>query len=122
MEILYLKLRNGIDLVSNSQIEENVVKLQNPMTIRQFADSTGSVAVSFLEWIPMDFIEETIVEIKKEEVLLVANASSKLKTFYHECMVEAVNKRNDAETSDDSDGSAYSDVLRSISNNKKLYH
>ena len=47
MEILYIKLKNGMDIVSNTAIDGNDITLENPMAIKQYSDPTGRILLSF---------------------------------------------------------------------------
>ena len=86
MEILYIKLKNGTDIISNTSIEGNDVTLENPMAIRQYADPTGRILLSFQEWVPSDFVETSSFVISKEETIVISSTSLRTKEFYKECL------------------------------------
>jgi len=111
MEILYIKLKNGTDIISNTSIEGNDVTLENPMSIRQYSDSTGRILMSFQEWVPSDFVETNSFVISKEETILISNTSLRTKEFYKECL------QKDEEASD-----AYSSIINLLNNQKRILH
>ena len=86
MEILYIKLKNGMDIISNTSIKGNNVTLENPMAIRQYADPTGRISLSFQEWVPSDFVDTNCFVINKDETMLISNTSLRIKEFYKECL------------------------------------
>jgi hypothetical protein len=121
MEILYIKLKNGTDIISNTSIEGNDVTLENPMSIRQYSDSTGRILMSFQEWVPSDFVETNSFVISKEETILISNTSLRTKEFYKECLQK--NEDGYSNHSDDEEASdAYSSLINLLNNQKRILH
>ena len=125
MEILYIKLKNGTDIISNTSIEGNDVTLENPMAIRQYADPTGRILLSFQEWVPSDFVETSSFVISKEETIVISSTSLRTKEFYKECLQknEASDMDSDHDDEEDEEASdAYSSLINLLNNQKRLLH
>ena len=118
MEILYIKLKNGTDLISNTSIKGKNVTLENPMAVRQYADQTGLISLSFHEWVPSDFVDVSSFVIDKEETLIICSTSVRIKEFYKECIKPVDTIDEDGEEAPD----AYSSLMKLLSNNRKLLH
>ena len=120
MEILYIKLKNGTDIISNTSIKGNNVTLEHPMAIRQFADPrNGRVSLSFNEWVPSDFVDTSKFLITRDETLIICNTSSKIQKFYKECIKP--NEESD-EVSEEKVTDLHSNLIKLINNNRKLLH
>lgn len=119
MEILYIKLKNGTDIISNTSVKGNNVTLENPMAIRQFSDTTGRISLSFYDWVPSDFVETSKFVIAKDETLIICETTSKVKEFYKECLkpIHEAEEEMEEESTD-----AYSSLMKLLSNNRKLIH
>lgn len=119
MEILYIKLKNGTDLISNTSIKGKNVTLENPMAVRQYADQTGRISLSFHEWVPSDFVDVSSFVIDKEETLIICSTSFRIKEFYKECIKPADTTDEDGE---EASTDAYSSLMKLLSSNRKLLH
>jgi hypothetical protein len=119
MEILYIKLKNGTDIISNTSIKGKSVTLEKPMAVRQYSDQSGRISLSFHEWVPSDFVDVTSFVIDKEETLIICDTSVRIKEFYKECLkpVESTDDEDGEEASD-----AYSSLMKLLNNNRKLLH
>lgn len=119
MEILYIKLKNGTDIISNTSVKGNDITLEKPMAIRQYADTAGRVSLSFHEWVPSDFVDISNFVISKDETLIICQTSAKVKEFYKECLkpLDEMEEDSDEEPSD-----VYSSLMKLLSNNRKLIH
>jgi len=123
MEIVFIKLKNGTDIVSNTSIENNSLLLDNPMVVRQYSDQSGRITLSLNEWVPLDFVDTTQFSISKDETLLIVSTSLKIKEFYRECIRPAGPTLNEPEfDSEFSSDDAYTALAKLLSNNKKLMH
>ena len=116
MEILYIKLKNGTDLISNTSIKGKNVTLEHPMAVRQYADQTGRISLSFHEWVPSDFVDVSSFVIDKEETLIICSTSVRIKEFYKECIKPSDEDGEEASTD------AYSSLMKLLNNNRKLLH
>ena len=122
MEILYIKLKNGTDIVSNTAIDGNDITLENPMAIKQYADPTGRILLSFQEWVPSDFVDENCFTIDKNETLLISNTSLRTKEFYQECLQKTEETQEQYDEGDEESSDAYSSLLKLLNNQKRLLH
>ena len=125
MEILYIKLKNGMDIVSNTAIDGNDITLENPMAIKQYADPTGRILLSFQEWVPSDFVDTNSFVISKDETILISNTSLRTKEFYKECLQkteESQDQYDEEEQEDEESSDAYSSLLKLLNNQKRLLH
>lgn len=86
METLYIKLKNGTDIVSNTTVETDTLLLNKPMAVKSYADSTGRISLAFQEWIPMDFVDREQFSLNKNEVLIMSSTSVKIREFYFDCL------------------------------------
>ena len=121
MEILYIKLKNGMDIISNTSIKGNDVTLENPMAIKQYADPTGRILLSFQEWVPSDFVDTNCFIISKDETILISNTSLRTKEFYKECLQKSGSTEEQEEESEET-SDAYSSLLKLLNNQKRLLH
>ena len=119
MEILYIKLKNGTDLISNTSIKGKNVTLENPMAVRQYADQTGRISLSFHEWVPSDFVDVSSLVIDKEETLIICSTSVRIKEFYKECIKPSDTIDEDGE---EASTDAYSSLMKLLNSNRKLLH
>jgi len=119
MEILYIKLKNGTDIISNTSIKGNNVTLEKPMAVRQFADPNGRISLSFHEWVPSDFVDTSKFIITKDETIIICDTSSKIKEFYKQCLKpnEEIDEESEEESTD-----TYSSLMKLLNNNRKLLH
>ena len=86
METLYIKLKNGTDIVSNTSIEENSLVLSNPMALRTYSDRSGRMSLALQEWVPLDFVNTDQFTIDRNEVSIITSISVRMKEFYINCL------------------------------------
>lgn len=120
METLYIKLKNGTDIVSNTSIEENSLILSNPMCVRTYADNSGRMSLALQEWVPLDFVDTDQFSIDRSEVLIITSISIKMKEFYIDCLrkpedIDASLQEEEAMTD------TYSQMIKALGN-KRLLH
>lgn len=121
MDILYLKLKNGNDLIANTTINNGIATLEKPVSLRYYSDSTGKIALTFSEWIPLSVVSDTIFKMDMNEVLIVCNASSSMKNYYKSWTNEDKNLEENA-NGNDQEATAYQSILQALTTNKKLLH
>jgi hypothetical protein len=124
MEILYIKLKNGMDIISNTAIDGNDITLENPMAIKQYADPSGRVLLSFQEWVPSDFVDTNCFIISKDETMVISNTSLRTKEFYKECLQKAEESAEQHEEEDFNEESedSYSSLVKLLNNQKRILH
>jgi len=119
MEILYIKLKNGTDLISNTSIKGKNVTLENPIAVRQYADQTDAFgSASIVSMISFNFEISSFV-IDKEETLIICSTSVRIKEFYKECIKPADTTDEDGE---EASTDAYSSLMKLLNSNRKLLH
>lgn len=119
MTTLYLKLKNGCDLIANTNIKNNgIATIENPVCLQQYQDTSGGIGLSFMEWIPSAVVDDSTFELSMDEVLITSNISSSMKEYYHKFMdnIESKNKLSNDEID------SYQRLLNAIASNKKLLH
>lgn len=120
METLYIKLKNGTDIVSNTTVETDTLLLDKPMAVKSYADSTGRISLAFQEWVPMDFVDCEQFTLNKNEVLIMSSTSVKIREFYFECLRKPMEEEEHTEEEDVSvDG--YNQLMKLLST-KRLLH
>lgn len=122
METLYIKLKNGTDIVSNTSIEENSLVLSNPMALRAYSDHSGRMSLALQEWIPLDFVDTDQFTIDRNEVLIITSISVRMKEFYIDCLRKP-EEEGDIKASDQEEEviDQYSRIMKALGN-KRLLH
>ena len=122
METLYIKLKNGTDIVSNTSIEENSLVLSNPMALRTYSDQSGRMSLALQEWVPLDFVDTDQFTIDRNEVLIITSISVRMKEFYINCLRKP-EEEGDIKPLDQEEEviDQYSRIMKALGN-KRLLH
>lgn len=122
METLYIKLKNGTDIVSNTSIEENSLVFSNPMALRAYSDQSGRMSLTLQEWIPLDFVNTDQFTIDRNEVLIITSISVRMKEFYINCLRKP-EEEGDIKPLDQEEEviDQYSRIMKALGN-KRLLH
>lgn len=122
METLYIKLKNGTDIVSNTSIEENSLVLSNPMALRTYSDQSGRMSLALQEWVPLDFVDTDQFTIDRNEVLIITSISVRMKEFYIDCLRKPEEEENiKASDQEEEVTDQYSRIMKALGN-KRLLH
>jgi hypothetical protein len=119
METLYIKLKNGTDIVSNTSIEENSLVLSNPMALRTYSDNSGRMSLALQDWVPLDFVDTDQFTIDRNEVLIITAISVRMKEFYIDCLRKPENDKASDQEEEVTD--QYSQIIKALGN-KRLLH
>lgn len=122
METLYIKLKNGTDIVSNTSIEENSLVFSNPMALRAYSDQSGRMSLTLQEWVPLDFVNTDQFTIDRNEVLIITSISVRMKEFYINCLRKP-EEEGDIKPLDQEEEviDQYSRIMKALGN-KRLLH
>lgn len=101
MSLMYIKLRNGEDIIGHVETLNNAYRVTSPISI----ESDPSMGYFMKNWLHLS--AENVVSIPKDEVFVCSAASEKAMHYYEE-FIYSLNSDSDETESD------YEDMLTSL--------
>lgn len=119
MTVLYIKLKNDVDIIANTSESIGSVTLDNPVRLVIYGDQMGMMSITFVEWIPSSLVQDPVVTLDRENVLFTLTVNDEIKTSYLNWVDEIKRKEKQAASSK---AESYQSILDSISSHKRPIH
>lgn len=90
MNVKILRLKDGEDIISDFNIEDNnTVLLNNPMTLFFKRVSGGKSIVMMAPWLPVELVAHNTAKIHGNEVLTIVEPKTSLIEYYVNAVTES---------------------------------